>query len=92
MIEKEPPLEEIVQKCVELLRECAQFMYESVQDKHHASVLSTAFARAANLIEDLQFTNRIMASELQETLKRGKHDEDSILKVLAEWKRFQNDN
>ena len=92
MEDKEPPLEVIIEKCAAFLRECAQYMYESVTDKEHASILSTAFARASNLLEDLQFTNRIMALELQEILKRGKHDEDSILKVLAEWKRFQNDN
>lgn len=92
MEDKEQPLEERIEKCVAFLREVANYIHESVTDREHASILSTAFARASNLIEDLQFTNRIMASELQKTLKRGKHDEDSILIVLAEWKRFQNDN
>jgi hypothetical protein len=92
MTEKEPPLEEVVEKCVAFVRECAQYMYESVADKDHASILSTAFARASVLLEDMYFMNRVMASELQQTLKRGKYDEDSILRILTEWKRYENDN
>ena len=92
MVEKQPPLEEVVGRCVLLIRECAQYMYESVVDKNHASVLSTAFARASVLLEDMYLMNRVMASEFQETLKRGKYDEDTVLRILTEWKRYENDN